>query len=218
MESQSKINDLNNQEISLENTQIAFSGKNNSDLNRAYMLFKLVSNNSMVKLGKVFTDFAIKMHLPINMVIKPTIFRHFCGGETIYECDNTIEELAKFGIGTILDYSVEGKQSEKDFDRTTQETISTIEKANGNPSIPFCVFKVTGIARFALLEKINANPTLSSLSDSEKKEFDSIKHRVDQICKRSFDTGTPVFIDAEESWIQDVIDSLAVEMMKKYNK
>ncbi len=218
MDSTTDINDAINQDISLENTKIAFSGKNNKDLNRAYLLFKLVSNNSMVKLGKFFTDAAIRLHLPINMIIKPTIFKHFCGGENIQECDKTIEELARFGIGTILDYSVEGKQSEKDFDRTTQETLATIVKASGDAKIPFCVFKVTGLARFALMEKINDKTDLSSLTDAENKEFARVKQRLDDVCRRSFESGTPIFIDAEESWIQNVIDDLAVEMMKKYNK
>jgi len=218
MQPQNDFSFPGNKAISLENTQIAFSGKNNYELNRAYLLFKLVSSNKLVKFGKVFTDCALKIKFPINFIIKPTIFKHFCGGENIEECDLTIQDLAKFRIGTILDYSVEGKQSEKDFDRTTKETIATIEKANGNNSIPFCVFKVTGLARFALLEKLNNKLDGSNLTAQEKEEFERVRQRVDAICKRSFQTGTPVFIDAEESWIQDVIDMLAVDMMKLYNK
>lgn len=205
-------------QVSFNDTKIAFSGKTDNDLKRAFWLFKLVSNNSMVKVGKSLTNIAIKANLPIRGLIKATIFRHFCGGETIDECDTAINGLSKYNIGTILDYSVEGKETEKDFDATTIETLATIEKAKSNPSIPFCVFKVTGLARFKLLEKINSNRDLSGLTAEEKSEFERVRARVNSICKRSFETGTPVLIDAEESWIQDVIDDLATEMMKLYNK
>src|SRR5882724_8700484 len=115
--------------LSFNNTEVAFSGKSNNDLNRSYWLFKMVSNSSFVNIGKSLTSFAIKTHLPIKGIIKATIFKQFCGGETIEECDRTIKELGKFNIGTILDYSVEGKETEKDFDDCTAETIATINKA-----------------------------------------------------------------------------------------
>src|SRR5882724_262089 len=130
--------------LSFNNTEVAFSGKSNNDLNRSYWLFKLVSNSSFVNIGKSLTTFAIKMRLPIKGMIKATIFKQFCGGENILECDRAIKELGKFHIGTILDYSVEGKETEKDFDACTAETIATIEKSKGDKNIPFCVFKVTG--------------------------------------------------------------------------
>src|SRR5688500_15421070 len=112
--------------LSFNNTEVAFSGKSNNDLNRSYWLFKMVSNSTFVNLGKSLTTFAIKTYLPIKGLIKATIFKQFCGGETIEECDKAIKELAKFKIGTILDYSVEGKESEKDFDACKTETIHTI--------------------------------------------------------------------------------------------
>jgi proline dehydrogenase len=201
--------------VSFDNTEIAFSGKSDTDLFRAYLLFKLVSSNTLVKTGKVLTNMAVKMNLPIRPFIKATIFKQFCGGETITDCDTTIAALAKYNIGTILDYSVEGKESEKDFDWTTKEIISTIEKARVNPNIPFSVFKVTGIARFGLLEKVNAGKELSA---KEKEEWARVNLRVGQICKKAFEASVPVFIDAEESWIQDTIDTLALEMMRLYNK
>jgi len=202
--------------ISFDNTEIAFKSKSNKDLKRAYWLFKIVGNPSMVKFGKWATNVSFSMHLPIKGMVKSTIFSQFCGGETINECDSTIKSLGAFGIGTILDYSVEGKTSPEDFEKTTLEIIATIEKGKGNPFIPFAVFKVTGIARFALLEKAN-NPD-SSLSDSEKKEFQQVVERVDRICKKAAENDVPVFIDAEETWIQDAIDRLAVTMMTRYNK
>lgn len=200
--------------LSFNNTEIAFSGKTNNDLNRSYWLFKMVSNPTFVNVGQVLTNFAIKTYLPIKGLIKATIFKQFCGGETIIECDKTIKELGRFNIGTILDYSVEGKESEHDFDACATETIATIAKAKNNSLIPFSVFKVTGLARLGLLEKVTADQSLTS---EEKKEFERIEHRVDRICKAAHDAGTPVFIDAEESWIQKAIDDLANKMMALYN-
>jgi proline dehydrogenase len=200
--------------LSFNNTEIAFSGKTNNDLNRSYWLFKMVSNSTFVNIGKSLTTFAINTHLPIKGLIKATIFKQFCGGETIEECDRAITELAKFKIGTILDYSVEGKESETDFDNCKTETIETIQKAKTNFNIPFCVFKVTGLARFALLEKVSAKENLTA---EEQKEFGKVQLRVSAICKAAYDAGVPIFIDAEESWIQEAIDTLANQMMVLYN-
>ncbi|MCW3102846.1 MAG: proline dehydrogenase [Bacteroidetes bacterium] len=200
--------------LSFNNTEVAFSGKSNNDLNRSYWLFKLVSNSTFVNIGKSLTTFAIKTYLPIKGLIKATIFKQFCGGETIHECDRTIKELGKFNIGTILDYSVEGKESEHDFDACQTETIETIEKAKNDTHIPFCVFKVTGLARFELLEKVSAKATLIP---EEQKEYGRVQLRVSAICKAAYEAGVPVFIDAEESWIQEAIDNLANQMMVLYN-
>lgn len=201
--------------ISFENTEIAFQSKSDQDLNRAYWLFKIVSSPSLVKLGKWGTNAALTAGLPIKGIIKKTIFKQFCGGESIKDCENAIELLNKYGIGTILDYSVEGKTSEDDFDETVNEIIRTIDKAKGNPAIPFAVFKVTGISRFAILEKAN-NPE-NKLSDIEKAELGAVIDRINQICEAGFKANVPVFIDAEETWIQNTIDSISLEMMRKYN-
>jgi proline dehydrogenase len=201
--------------LSFNNTEVAFSGKTKNDLNRSYWLFKMVSNSTFVNLGKSLTTFAINTHLPIKGMIKATIFKQFCGGETIEECDKTIAELGKFNIGTILDYSVEGKETEKDFDACTTETIATITKARNSKYIPFCVFKVTGLARFDLLEKVSSN--YNTLTPEEQKEYGRVQLRVSTICKAAHDAGIPIFIDAEESWIQQAIDNLANQMMVLYN-
>lgn len=202
--------------MDFNNTQIAFQSKSNSDLNRAYWLFKIIGYPSIVKLGKSLTNFALKTKLPIEGIIKKTIFKQFCGGTTINDCDLTTKELYKFGIGTILDYSVEGKTSNEDFEKTTNEIIDTILKAKGNESIPFAVFKITGISRFGLLEK--ANEISIKLSEEESKELNDVIQRVERICRSGYENNVPVFIDAEESWIQDVIDRICVSMMIKFNK
>lgn len=202
--------------VSFENTEIAFKSKTDSDLNRAYWLFRIIASPRIVKFGKAATNFALKTHLPINGIIKKTIFKQFCGGETIEECENTVQNLGAFGIGTILDYSVEGKTSSEDFEKTTLEIIATLDKAKDSKHIPFAVFKVTGIAQFHILEK--ANESEEALNEEEKKELDRIKSRVQRICKRAHEVDIPVFIDAEESWIQDIIDRIAEDMMHTFNQ
>ena len=201
--------------ISFEDTKIAFSSKSNSDLNWSYRLFKLMGKPWLVKFGKVATNVAFTLHLPIQGMIKKTIFKQFCGGESIQDCDAKIEDLNAFNVGTILDYSVEGKTTIADLESTKNEIIATIERAKQTNAIPFSVFKVTGLSRFELLEK--ANEGVEHLSAEEKAEFAQVIQRVDQICKRAYDLDVPVFIDAEDSWIQDGIDRMANAMMAKYN-
>lgn len=200
--------------LSFENTEIAFQSKSDGELKKSYYLFRLIGNPGLVSLGKNLTEWALALRIPIGWAIKGSIFKQFCGGETIEECARATEVLDRFRIGTILDYSVEGKDSEADFDATANETMATIRKATGNPHIPFCVFKVTGVARFELLEKVNAR---EALTDAEVAEYQRVRRRVDDICQLAADSSQPLFIDAEDSWIQDAIDELADEMMAKYN-
>lgn len=208
--------------VSFDNTQIAFSSQSDSDLRRSYWLFKLVSSPSVVNVGKHMTALALSIHFPIKWLIKPTIFKHFCGGETVEESRKKMEELAKHNIKSILDYSAEGKESESDFDHCTSEMISIIKEASVNKNIGFAVFKPTGIARFALLEKVSAmqdrGQVAALLAQEEKKEFDRVRDRFNRICKSAYDAGVPVFIDAEESWIQRAVDDIVNDMMLTYNK
>jgi len=201
--------------LSFENTEIAFKSKSNTDLKRAYWLFKLISINPLVKFGSYVTNLALKIGLPIQGIIKNTIFKHFCGGQNITDCETSIQHLASYDIHTILDYSVEGEETETDFDATCEEILGTIKRAQKDKLVPFSVFKVRGLGRFELLQKINAKENLNT---QENQEFESIKLRIDCICKACFETDLQVLIDAEYSWIQDVIDNLALEMMQKYNR
>jgi proline dehydrogenase len=202
-------------QLDFSNTEIAFQSKNNAELRTSYLLFKAIGINWLVKMGTPLVETAFALHLPIKPLIKHTVYKQFVGGEYINECELAINNLYKYGIGTILDYSVEGKEAEEDFDYTCKETIDTIYKAKNNPKIPFCVFKVTGVARFALLEKINKNILLNV---DEQAEFDKVFNRIDKICKTAFESNVRLFIDAEETWIQIAIDNLATQMMQKYNK
>jgi len=202
--------------ISFDNTEIAFAGKSKSDLQWSYRLFKMIGMPWLVKFGKVATNVAFAIHLPIKGLIKKTIFKHFCGGENIDDCKGKIEELGKFNIGTILDYSVEGKTTEADLDRTRDEIIASIATAKNNKNIPFAVFKVTGVAQTSILRK--ANSGAADLSEADRKELAIAMQRVDAICKAAYDADVPVFIDAEDSWFQDTIDRMVNAMMSKYNK
>ena len=200
--------------VSFKNTEIAFKAKSSSDLKKSYWLFKLVGNNVLVNLGPTLLKFAFFLRLPIKSIIKNTIFEQFCGGESIMECKERIQSLAKYNVQTILDYSVEGESSKENFDLTANEIIKTIERAKGDENIPFAVFKTSGLARIELLEKVSSNILLN---ENEKKEFGLLKDRVKFICQKAYDLDVRIFIDAEESWIQNAIDDLATSMMRKYN-
>ncbi|HLP12828.1 MAG TPA: proline dehydrogenase family protein [Flavobacteriales bacterium] len=199
--------------ISFDNTEIAFKNKSDKELKKAYWLFKLVASPFLVKMGRIFAKPAL--YIGFKPLFKNTIFKQFCGGENIAECEKTIEQLGKYNVGTILDYSVEGETSEENLDATKKEIILTTQKAKGNKNIPFCVFKVTGVVRFEILEKVSAGVKLTAEEEAEWKRGEK---RVEEICLAAADAKTPIFIDAEESWIQQAIDNLATEMMKRINK
>jgi proline dehydrogenase len=207
---------ISKQNLSFDDTKIAFKHQSDKDLKRSLWLFKMISNNLLVKFGPFFTKLALAIRLPITGLIKATIFKQFCGGEDIQECTPIIRHLESAGVGTILDYSVEGGEEEKIFDETANEIIKTIQKAVEMPvGIPFCVFKITGVARFSLLEKVNNKEELKSF---EELEWEKAHNRIEAICKKAFDFNKHIMIDAEESWIQGVIDDVAIEMMRKFNK
>ena len=204
-----------NKQPNFDNTEVAFRQKTNTELKKAFWLFKMIGSNFLTKVGPPITNFFMNIGFPIQGAIKATIFQQFCGGETIAECDKAIEQLAKGGVGTILDYSVEGEEEEIVFDETCQEIIRTILRADGDKNIPITVFKITGIGRFALLEKLDAKQALTA---DEQAEFEKVKLRCEMICRTAFEKDVPIMIDAEETWIQDTIDELAVDMMRKFNQ
>lgn len=202
--------------LSFDNTEIAFKQKTDKELKKSYWLFQLIANNTLVKVGPALLKIALFLRLPINSIIKNTIFKQFCGGESIDNCDQTINSLHKFKIGTILDYSVEGKNDETDFIRVYDEAISTIKSAEDNEKIPFTVFKISGLTRVELLEKWDLNQ--SKFSEKDKKDYQSIKDRLHSLCKLAKELDVKIFIDAEESWIQDSIDFLVTELMSNFNQ
>ncbi len=202
-------------QVSFDSTEVAFSYKSDQDLRRSYWLFKAISTSWLTDLGTKLVKFALKMKLPIRGALKVTIFEQFCGGETIRDCAPTISRLAQYGVKTILDYSVEGEKSEKGFGQATDEILRTIEAARSANNLPFCVFKVSGVASVRLLAKIQAGQSLTS---SEQASYERARQRVDRLCRAAAEANTRILIDGEESWIQDAIDVLADEMMQTYNQ
>lgn len=201
--------------ISFEDTAVAFSYKSDTALKKARLIFSLVSHPWIASMVTRSTRFALKMGFPIEDLIKKTAFDHFCGGESIEKSEKVIRQLGVFNVGTILDYSVEGEKTEAGFDETMKEIIRTIEKAWKSTSIPFSVFKITGLASSRLLEKLHRK---ESLSPSEQLAWEKVRLRVNTICHKAFTTQIAILIDAEESWLQQPIDNLACEMMMKYNR
>lgn len=198
-----------------ENTAIAFAGKSNSELGWAHWLFSAMNNAALTRFGTGAVSWAIGIGLPVSGVIKATLFKQFCGGETLEECERTASRLASSGVKTILDYSVEGEKTEAGFDAAVEKILATVGRAQANAQIPFAVFKTTGVVRFELLEKVSAGAALSA---AESAEFDRAKSRVKKLCGAAHDAGVPVMMDAEESWIQPAIDDLVYEMMRAFNR
>ena len=196
-------------------TKTAFADKTDSELREKYRLFRMMNSPILNEIGTRSTQLALSLGLPVQWLIKNTIFEQFCGGETIEECQPTVDRLGHSKIGTILDYSVEGKSAESDFERAKEETILNLKRAKNDEDIPFAVFKMTGIAPLGTLEKISSG---AELKESNKVKWESTKRRVLEICSYAHDIDQEVFIDAEESWIQNAIDSLATEMMEKFNR
>ena len=204
-----------NATINFNNSEIAFRNKTSAELKEAHLLFKVMNNSSMVKMGKHMVNFAFAIHFPIDWIIRRTLYQHFVGGTSISDCVNTIDRLAQRNVGAILDFAVEGEEKDELFDATCEEVIRTIEFAQNNKDVPFSAFKITGIGRFNLLAKISDK---IEITDDEDEEFERIYDRVDAIFKRGYELGVPVLIDAEHSWIQPVLDEMVLEMMEKYNK
>ena len=198
-----------------KNTQIAFSLKSDTELDRAYFLFKMIANEPLVRIGTAVTNFALKTHLPVEGLIRATVFDHFCGGVNEDDCLDVVDKLFTKGVSSVLDYSVEGKEEEEQFDAVLEKTLKLIEFAKEKKAIPFAVFKPTGFGRIDLYEKIGEG---KSLDAAETEEWSKVVARFDKVCKASHDSDVTLLIDAEESWMQDAVDDLVEKMMAKYNK
>lgn len=197
-----------------DNTEIAFALKSDSELERAYFLFKMISFEPLVKIGSVATNLAIKAHLPIEGLIRATVFDHFCGGVNEEDCLPVIDKMFDKGVSSVLDYSVEGKENENEFDSTTKKVLKIIDFAKNIDALPIAVFKPTGLGRFKLYVKKGSGVALSA---KEEKEWNEIVSRFDLICKKAKENDVAVLIDAEESWMQDASDEVVTNMMQKYN-
>ena len=207
--------------LSFDNTQNAFAYKSTPDLKKAKFLISVIQNPLMVSLATKVTPFLMKMGFPINGILRNTVFKQFVGGETLEESARTAKLLGSYDVQVILDYGVEAKEGESNFDDVTSHIIEAIDFAATQNNIPFISVKITGIASHILLEHLNEAPRLRSGihdSESENAAWERVRERMYAICDIAQEKGVGILLDAEETWIQDPIDRLAIELMKEYNK
>jgi proline dehydrogenase len=197
------------------NTEVAFSLKSDTELDRAYFLFKMIASEPLVRIGTAVTNFALKAHLPVDGLIRATVFDHFCGGINEMGCLSVVDKMYTKGVSSVLDYSVEGKEEEAQFDAALEMTLKTIEFAKERQAIPFAVFKPTGLGRLDLYTKVGEKQALST---EEQAEWNKVIERFELVCKTAHQKDVALLIDAEESWMQDAADDLVEDMMRKYNK
>lgn len=217
--------------ISFDNTQFAFEYKTDKELKKARFLYSLMGKPWIVKLGTKLAPWSLKMRLPVKGLIRKTIFSQFVGGETLDQTTSVAKKLAGYNVKVILDYGVEGKEGEENFDHACDEFIRVIDYAATQPNIPFMSVKVTGFARFGLLEKLDAAmkgiegtlmkrylAAVETLNAEEREEWHRIRHRMMRICREAADKKRGVMVDAEETWIQDPVDAMTILMMDTFNK
>ncbi|MFA9191641.1 proline dehydrogenase family protein [Flavobacterium sp. FZUC8N2.13] len=198
-----------------DNTQIAFALKSSDQLNASYFLFKLMALKPLVKIGTKIISLALQLNLPVESLIRKTIFNQFCGGINEEDCLKVVDILDTKGVSSVLDYAVEGKANESEFNNALQKLLKIIEFAKERQAIPFAVFKPSSFGRIDLYEKIGKKKVLTNV---EQEEWSSVVARFDLVCKAAHQKSVPVMIDAEESWMQEAADELLLEMMRKYNK
>src|SRR5690606_13497439 len=195
-----------------DDTQTAFESKSDKDLKKAHFLFRMIANPFLTKLGTVMFKLPFATEMPlVKPMVRQTIYKQFVGGETTAECLKVAKELSQYGVGSIMDYSVEGQENEEEFDKVRDEILRLIDIAQKNPKeIPFVVFKPTGFGKIDLFEKVGKK---LPMSDAEKASWQKIRNRFEEVCKKGFETDVTIMIDAEESWMQDAADDLSDEMM-----
>ncbi len=201
--------------IDFNNTEVAFASKSNADLNKAYILFRTIASPSIVKMGEKMLNIAIGIHFPINWAVKPTIYQHFVGGESIESSNAAIRKLEKHNVKAILDYSVEGKEEPEDIQMAFEETLRAIKNAGKDPNIPFAVFKPTAMGRSIVLEKASIK---AEMNKKEKEEEQQFRERIHQLCETAYNSNIPILIDAEHSWYQNIIDEATNTEMANFNK
>lgn len=202
------------QNSSFDNTEVAFNLKTDSELERAYFLFKMISHQPLVRIGTAATNFALKAKLPVEGLIRATVFDHFCGGVNEEDCIPVIDKMFTKNVCSVLDYSVEGKEDEAQFDSAKDKIIKIICFADKKEAMPIVVFKPTGFGRFALFQKIGENQTLTL---DEESEWNRVVNRFNEVCKLAKEKDIEILIDGEESWMQDAADNLVEDMMRLYN-
>ncbi|MEY8848948.1 proline dehydrogenase family protein [Psychroserpens sp. XS_ASV72] len=197
-----------------DNTEVAFALKNDAQLERAYFLFKMISHQPLVRIGTAATNFALKANLPVEGLIRSTVFDHFCGGVNEEDCLPVIDKMFTKGVSTVLDYSVEGKAEESTFDEARDKILKITRFADEKEAMPIVVFKPTGFGRFYLYQKKTEG---KAFTPEEQSEWNRIVERFDSVCAFAKEKDVEVLIDGEESWMQGAADDLCEDMMRKYN-
>lgn len=200
--------------VSFDNTQTAFAGKSDNDLRKARWLFRLMGNSLVVDIGSHITQMALRLNLPVTSLVKQTIYSQFCGGETLTETEPTVSRLAEHSVSTILDYGVEAKESEEEFDQNVEEQLRAVHFADKNASVPYVSCKITGYASFSLLEALHSG---TPLSEDQQAAHSRLLGRLDRICSAAASSDVALYVDAEESWIQDGVDRMVDDLMARWN-
>jgi len=201
--------------INFDNTKVAFEYKTNAELKGSHFLYTMMSFPRVVKLGTVLVTWALKMRLPVKGLIKRTLFNQFCGGESIEDCQRTIDQLGAQNVHTILDYSAEGIESEDGYNSVKEEALHVVDFASKSAHIPFCVLKLSALGSVVLMEKAN-NP--EKLTDLEKTRLHYCEKRVTEVAQKVYDKGLILMIDAEESWIQNYVEGVVQRLMERFNR
>jgi proline dehydrogenase len=196
-------------------TEHAFAYKTDAELRKAHLLLSTIQNNLLVKVGPLFVNWALRMHLPVQGLIKEYFFSQFCGGTSLDETARRMEQLMQFGVASTLDYAVEGQKTERGFNNCADELVRIIQFAKGKPAAAFIALKMTGLGNIDLMTKQQAGKELGGY---ELMQLDKIRERLLHVCQAAYDNGQAILIDAEETWIQDYIDGLAEEMMWRFNQ
>jgi proline dehydrogenase len=197
-------------------TKVAFADKSDAQLRKAYWMFKMIEQPALTSLGTSVLNFTVHNNFPfVTGIVKNTLFEQFCGGETREESMKVVKQLFKRGVGSIFDYSIEGKEDEETFDAVCKEIKDIVRFSVGNPAIPFIVFKPTAFGRIDLYEAVGKG---AELTTSQKEEWERVVRRFDEVCKLCHENDKKVMVDAEETWMQDAADHLCEEMMEKYNQ
>ena len=196
------------------NTETAFSLKSDSELERAYFLFKMISMEPLVRIGTAATKFALNLHLPVEGLIRSTVFDHFCGGVNEKDCIPVVDKLYNAGVSSVLDFSVEGKEEEAQFEASMAKVLELTQFAEKKPAMPFSVFKPTGFGRFDIYNKVSEKKTLS---EAEEKEWQQFVNRYEKVSKTAYECDISLLIDAEETWMTAAVDELCEKMMERYN-
>ena len=197
-------------------TKLAFADKTDAQLKKAYWMFKAIEQPALTNIGVSLLNFTVRNNFPfVDGIVKQTLFEQFCGGETREESMKVVTQMFKRGVGSIFDYSIEGKEEEEVFDAVCKEIKDIVRFSVGNPAIPFIVFKPTAFGRIDIYEAVGKG---NELTTSQKEEWNRVVTRFDEVCKLCFESDKKVMVDAEETWMQDAADKLCEEMMEKYNK